>query len=246
MPRKLLSQPKSRYRQGVRPSSFKWLGPLALGLMALTLVATEAFAKPKKKKPSTEQTEAAPSGTHNATSPSARPRRHHRATPAITEASPQRPGRHVAHGNSPTQPVREGALPPPVVGAVCPAEMANVDDRFCIDRWEGSLVEVLHDGRELPWPPFGAVEPGHSLRAVSVPNVYPQAYISGAQAARACAASGKRLCAPVEWRKACMGPKQTTFGYGTDRVAGPLQRRGRQPDAAPLPAGVPVVDAGRA
>jgi formylglycine-generating enzyme len=125
--------------------------------------------------------------------------------------------------------VVEGQIGQAMPGAVCPAEMANVDDRFCIDRWEGSLVEVLQDGRELPWPPFGTVEGGHSLRAVSVPNVYPQAYISGAQAARACAASGKRLCAPVEWRKACMGPKQATFGYGTDRVAGRCNDAGYSP-----------------
>ena len=110
-------------------------------------------------------------------------------------------------------------------GAVCPPEMANIDDRFCIDRWEDSLVEMMADGREVPWPPFGPLEEGHSLRAVSVPNVYPQAYISGAQAARACAAAGKRLCAPVEWRKACMGPKEQKFGYGNDRAHGPLQRR---------------------
>jgi sulfatase modifying factor 1 len=116
--------------------------------------------------------------------------------------------------------VSEGKLPDPRPGVVCPPGTANVDDRFCIDRWEASLVEELPDGREAPWPPFDAIEEDRAVRAVSVPNVYPQAYISGAQAAKACAAAGKRLCAPVEWRKACMGPAERAFGYGAERVTG--------------------------
>src|SRR5580698_7397893 len=91
--------------------------------------------------------------------------------------------------------VTEGRLPEAKSGMACPSGTANVDDRFCIDRWEASLVEVLPDGQEAPWPPFDAVEEGRPVRAISVPGVYPQAYISGAQAAKACAASGKRLCA---------------------------------------------------
>jgi Sulfatase-modifying factor enzyme 1 len=126
----------------------------------------------------------------------------------------------------------EGQLPSPRQGATCPAEMANVEGRFCIDRWEGALVETLSDGEEVPWPPFGPIGSAgasHRLRAVSVPNVFPQAYISGAQASRACAAAGKRLCAPIEWRKACMGPNETTFGYGNERVAGRCNDSGYSP-----------------
>ncbi len=125
--------------------------------------------------------------------------------------------------------VTEGKLREVAAGGVCPPETANVGDRFCIDRWEASLVEVSADGRESPWPPFDAVEDGRTVRAVSVPNVYPQAYISGAQAARACAAAGKRLCAPVEWRMACMGPHGQTFGYGSERIAGRCNDEGRSP-----------------
>jgi formylglycine-generating enzyme required for sulfatase activity len=116
--------------------------------------------------------------------------------------------------------VSEGKLPERRHGITCPPGTANIDDRFCIDRWEASLVEVLPDGREAPWPPFNAVDDGHSLRAVTAPDVYPQAYISGAQAAKACAAAGKRLCAPVEWRKACVGSRGLTFGYASERIAG--------------------------
>jgi formylglycine-generating enzyme required for sulfatase activity len=107
--------------------------------------------------------------------------------------------------------------------------MASVDGRFCIDRWEGSLVEVLEEGSEQPWPPFAMVGSGHKTRAVSRPGVYPQAYISGAQAAQACEAAGKRLCAPVEWRKACVGPNQQKFGYGSEREAGRCNDQGRSP-----------------
>jgi sulfatase modifying factor 1 len=123
--------------------------------------------------------------------------------------------------------VSEGKLPDPRAGAVCPPGTANVDDRFCIDRWEASLVEVLPEGRETPWPPFNAIEDGRSLRAVSVPDVYPQAYISGAQAAKACSAAGKRLCSPVEWRKACMGPSAQAFGYGSERITGRCNDEGQ-------------------
>jgi sulfatase modifying factor 1 len=123
--------------------------------------------------------------------------------------------------------VTEGRLPEAKSGMACPSGTANVDDRFCIDRWEASLVEVLPDGHEAPWPPFDAIEEGRPVRAISVPGVYPQAYISGAQAAKACAASGKRLCAPVEWRKACVGPAGRSFGYGSERVAGRCNDEGQ-------------------
>jgi sulfatase modifying factor 1 len=125
--------------------------------------------------------------------------------------------------------VNEGRLGPPARGAVCPPETVSVDDRFCIDRYEASLVEILVDGRESAWPPFNSVQAGHPVRAVSVPNVFPQAYISGAQAALACEAAGKRLCAPVEWRKACVGPHEQRFGYGSERVAGRCNDQGKSP-----------------
>jgi sulfatase modifying factor 1 len=125
--------------------------------------------------------------------------------------------------------VSEGRVPEPTHGAVCPPETANVDDRFCIDRWEASLVEVMGDGRTMPWPPFDAIQEGRTVRATSAPNTYPQAYISGAQAAQACAAAGKRLCAPVEWRRACVGPHKQRFGYGAERVPGRCNDDGRSP-----------------
>jgi hypothetical protein len=153
----------------------------------------------------------------------------HRTAPAPRRVHGPHPTLAIALGGRNWTDFEENQLRAPIAGANCPSEMSNVDDRFCIDKWEASLVEVLADGREAPWPPFGVVDESHSLRAASVPRVIPQAYISGAQAARACAAAGKRLCAPLEWRKACMGPEETTFGYGNDRIAGRCNDSGRSP-----------------
>jgi len=111
---------------------------------------------------------------------------------------------------------------------MCPAGMANVDGRFCIDRWEDSLLEVLPNGDERPYDPYTTVE-GHVVRAVTASGVVPHGYISEVQAKAACARSGKRLCKPREWTKACMGPERTTFGYGNARVSGRCNDDGTSP-----------------
>ena len=109
---------------------------------------------------------------------------------------------------------------PSAESARCPAEMALVADRVCVDRWEATLVERIQ-GAERPWSPFLAIDGNEArIRAVSRPSVVPQAYISGEQAARACRASGKRLCRADEWESACRGSAKTTFPYGNDRRAG--------------------------
>ena len=104
--------------------------------------------------------------------------------------------------------------------ARCPAEMALVDDAVCVDRWEASLVEHVPGG-DRPWSPYLPVDGREArVRAVSRPGVVPQGYISGYQAMLACNASGKRLCQPEEWERACRGPQVTTFPYGSERRAG--------------------------
>jgi formylglycine-generating enzyme len=122
----------------------------------------------------------------------------------------------------------EPVLPPEVASdaaplasaSPCPAEMALVDDRVCVDRWEGSLVELAPDG-ERPWSPFAAVDGQDGrVRAASLPGVIPQGYISGQQAVAACSASGKRLCTSEEWQRACRGPENTPFPYGSTRQRG--------------------------
>ena len=128
-------------------------------------------------------------------------------------------------------PVDEGTLPPLHPGARCPAEMANVGTRFCVDKWEGSLVARLADGTTRPHSPFltPAPEQGTVYLARSVPNVVPQGYISAQQAQGACKASGKRLCQAVEWRAACGGSEGLAYSYGPSRVPARCHDSGATP-----------------
>jgi len=96
--------------------------------------------------------------------------------------------------------------------------MSLVADKFCVDRYEGSLVLVTADG-ERPFSPYEMIK-GRKVRAVSRAGVAPQAYISRNEAQVACTASHKRLCTEAEWVQACEGKKPTTFPYGDERHAG--------------------------
>jgi hypothetical protein len=125
-------------------------------------------------------------------------------------------------------PVDEGVLPPPKSGASCPPEMALVGKRFCVDRYEGSLVEKTESG-EREHSPYEPPEPGRVYVARSKAGVVPQAYISAAQAQAACKAAGKRLCQPVEWRAACGGTEGYAFPYGPTRSAGTCHDSGVAP-----------------
>lgn len=84
----------------------------------------------------------------------------------------------------------------------CPAEMAQVGDTLCVDRWEGTLVD--HSPYEVPTEGMAASEP----------SVSPQGYISGEVAESACEAAGKRLCSLDEWLTACSGSEGRTWPYG--------------------------------
>ncbi len=100
----------------------------------------------------------------------------------------------------------------------CPDNMAHVGTS-CVDRYEGSLVEITAEGREVPFSPYAAPN-GKNVRAVSRAGAVPQAHISMVEAKRACKASGKRLCRAGEWKAACKGPEATRYPYGNTRVAG--------------------------
>lgn len=109
-----------------------------------------------------------------------------------------------------------------VSSARCPAEMALVGDRVCVDRWEASLVHLVktpEGAREEPLTPFESVDDATGYRAVSRPGVVPQGYISGVEAETACRASGKRLCTAGEWEQGCRGSAGTQFPYGNERRA---------------------------
>ena len=71
--------------------------------------------------------------------------------------------------------VDEGALPAARPGARCPSGMANVGARFCVDRYEGSLVEKI-DGELVPWAPYDAPIAGHAYVARSVASTAPSSF----------------------------------------------------------------------
>ena len=125
--------------------------------------------------------------------------------------------------------VEEGKLAPARATAKCPADMASVEGRFCVDRFEGSLVERLPDGTERPHSPYEPPEDGHVYLARSVKDVIPQGYVSASQAAAACRAVGKRLCHPVEWRAACGGSEGYAYPYGPKRRPGACHDHGKAP-----------------
>jgi len=110
-----------------------------------------------------------------------------------------------------------GLTEAPGVGG-CPAGMVPVAD-FCVDQYEASLALVESDGRRTPWSPY--FNPGDErVVALSLRGAIPQGYITGRQAAAACAEAGKRLCTDTEWLRACQGASGATFPYGASRVPG--------------------------
>ena len=108
------------------------------------------------------------------------------------------------------------AIAQAAVTPACPHDMAQVGDS-CVDKYEGSLVEINEDGSESAFSAY-ATPVGHKVRAVSRPDVAPQAHISMVEAQKACGASGKRLCHAKEWKTACKGPSQTRYPYGDKHV----------------------------
>jgi hypothetical protein len=130
---------------------------------------------------------------------------------------------------------------PLAMNGLCPPDMASIDDKFCVDKYEASLVEIMSNGDERAWPYYQApdqVGSGHTYRAVSEKGVYPQGYISEKQAIEACGRSGKRLCKPVEWKTACKGPEPKKFGYANERSPGTCNDNGKSPVGTFFPAAV--------
>jgi hypothetical protein len=100
----------------------------------------------------------------------------------------------------------------------CPPGMLRVGGA-CVDVYEAVLFEVTAGGALTAWSPFH--NPGaRRVRAASIGGITPQAYVSGRQAAAACAEAGKRLCTDAEWLRACRGPAGTTYPYGPARQPG--------------------------
>lgn len=97
------------------------------------------------------------------------------------------------------------------VDFTCPPEMALVDSRFCMDRYEASTVVVDDDGNATgDHSPYQGVK-GERVAAVSRPGVHPQAHITRNQAQAACEQSSKRLCTDEEWMTACSGGGERNY-----------------------------------
>jgi len=111
-----------------------------------------------------------------------------------------------------------GLVEPDGVEACPPGQAPVSGGSFCIDRWEAFLVE-LGDAGERTWSPY--FNPGdRTVVARSAPGAVPQGYVSGDQAAAACARAGKRLCTRAEWELACRGPSSNVYPYGPERQDG--------------------------
>jgi sulfatase modifying factor 1 len=93
------------------------------------------------------------------------------------------------------------SLPP--VPITCPADMVSVAERFCVDTYEASRPDATETSAG-----------SDGSRALSVDKVIPWQVADNQTAESACAASGKRLCTPDEWRTACRGPAGTVYAYG--------------------------------
>lgn len=137
------------------------------------------------------------------------------------------------------QPVQQQAIPKADDDdleqlSLCPDGMALVVRdklRVCVDRWEASIVEVSKKGIETRHSPFMTPNTSSNtkFKAVSVPGVVPQAYVSKYQANIACNTAGKRLCRGDEWRAACEGPAKTTYPYGEKENRKACNTHGKNP-----------------
>jgi formylglycine-generating enzyme required for sulfatase activity len=110
-------------------------------------------------------------------------------------------------------------------GGKCPAGMASVRGKYCIDKYEAATVEIVGKGKVRDHSPFEPVE-GLEVKAVSRrtdskgrPQL-PQAYISRDEAEVACKNAGKHLCTDDEWIGACEGKKPTRYPYGEEHRSG--------------------------
>ncbi|MGZ3420460.1 MAG: SUMF1/EgtB/PvdO family nonheme iron enzyme [Polyangiales bacterium] len=102
----------------------------------------------------------------------------------------------------------------------CPKGMLKVasSPAFCVDRYEGSIVNADGTSWSPYYPPPAAS--GATYRAVSLKGAVPQGYISGEKAQKACTNAGKRLCTNTEWLRACRGPTSNIYPYGNTREPG--------------------------
>ncbi|MCK5687931.1 SUMF1/EgtB/PvdO family nonheme iron enzyme [Myxococcota bacterium] len=93
-------------------------------------------------------------------------------------------------------------------GLSCPGGMANIEDNFCIDRWEASRLDAT-----------ATSEGSLVTTAISRAAVIPWRVVNNATAEAACVSAGKSLCTESQWQRVCQGPAQTVYSYGNNYSA---------------------------
>ena len=116
-------------------------------------------------------------------------------------------------------------------GEACPDDMVSVWGKFCVDKYEAFVNEVLSDGTLKQHSPFHQLDKKKRYIALNKRGRMPQAYISQKQAAAACAVAGKRLCTSHEWVAACKGKRPTTYPYGEKHQPRRCNDSGKSPFA---------------
>ena len=141
---------------------------------------------------------------------------------------------------------------------LCPADMAEIGDGLCMDRYEASLFADpsctgARFGAGLDDIPSGFPDqvasqacdadcvghivsaPSVELYACSLPHIVPTAYATWFQAKRACENVNKTLCSEGEWYLGCAGPNGNACATG-DSCAGLCNEWNTGPGVA-LPTG---------
>jgi len=85
----------------------------------------------------------------------------------------------------------------------CPSDMINIENRFCIDRYEASRPDAT--------PSYPGSDSSYATSRSGVIPWYP---VNIETARKACESAGKRLCRPEEWFFNCTGTKNTVYVYG--------------------------------
>jgi len=88
---------------------------------------------------------------------------------------------------------------------VCPDDMADICGSFCIDRYEASRPDATAESA-------GVDESTATARSGVIP--WHTSVLIPAEAAAACEAAGKRLCAAHEWEVVCAGLDGRAYCYG--------------------------------
>ncbi len=97
----------------------------------------------------------------------------------------------------------------PDTEAYCPSDMVNIENRYCIDKYEASRGDASDDNQGT-----GTI-PGDSR-----PGVIPWWPVNYEIAYTACQSIGKRLCNDAEFQWVCMnGSSNTVYPYGNNYTA---------------------------